>query len=343
MQCPNCGFENIPGQELCARCQGLLDLAGVDVEPPRRAQRTLGRRLRFWWARVARAERLPISDQSRSALASLGAPIRLLAKWMWLPGMAYFLRGRVVSGLIFLILWLVAIVLAVLRMGLPSGWFLASLVVSIHAAYVASLIQSFRPRDSLGVRVVIGLLTFLVVGSCLYWPVIWTARGFARSVTVTNVRSTPALQDGDVIVHEGRWLRPETFGRGDLVLYDIVGVGARGYYVRGGPSVDRVVGGPGDVVAVKQGILSVNGREVPADKGPLGPLTGVPDLTITAGRQKYVILPSLMQMRVHASSEGMRQELARRAILTAALVPQDRIVGKVFWRLQPLHRFGRME
>lgn len=336
MQCPNCGFENIPGQELCARCQGLLDLAGVDVEPPRRAQRTLVRRLRFWWSRLAIAERLPVSDQSRSALASLEDPIRSLAKWMWLPGMAYFLRGRVISGLTFLILWLAAIVLAVLRMGLPSGWFFASLVVSIHAAYVATLIQSFRGQDSLRVRMLIGLVTFLAVGLCLYLPVIWAAGGLARTVTVTNVRSTPALQNGDVIAHTGRWLRPEAFGRGDVVVYDIVGVSAPGYYMRG-PFLDRVVGGPGDRVELRQGVLLVNGREVPADKGPLGPLTDVPDLTITAGQREYVILPS------HLPVGADRVEGLGAMMLLLSRVPEDRIVGKVFWRLQPLHRFGRME
>lgn len=347
MQCPNCGFENIPGQELCARCQGLLDLAGVDVEPPRRAQRTLVRRLRFWWARVAIAERLPLSDRSRRALAAMEDPIRSLAKWMWLPGMAYFLTGRVISGLTFLILWLAAIVLAVLQIGSPSAWFLGSLVVSVHATYVTSLIWSSWQHSSLPQRIALGLGTFFLLGACLYWPVVWAAGGLVRPITITGRLSNRIIKDGDTIVRNGRWLRPKAFACGDIVFYHVSAVRTssfRSYAFGGGLAVDRIIGGPGDLVAVEQGVLSVNGREVPADKSPLRPLTDVPDLTITAGSQEYVILPSTMRMDVHyAPNDGVRQKLVRRAILTAALVPQDRIHSKVIWRLRPFGRFGRVE
>ena len=135
-----------------------------------------------------------------------------------------------------------------------------------------------------------------------------------------------------MIAHTGRWLRPEAFHRGDVVVYDVGGLGVPSYFV--GPFVDRVVGAPGDCVEFKQGVLLVNGQKVLADRGPLRSLTDVPDLTIKAGRREYVIFPSSLPVDT--------DEVVR-LIPNASRVPDNRIVGKVFWRVSPLHRFGRVE
>src|ERR1700690_575411 len=60
MQCPSCGFENMPGSEGCARCGSSMRLTTLvlDVNPPRAGDLSGGVRrliaIRRWPVRLAR-------------------------------------------------------------------------------------------------------------------------------------------------------------------------------------------------------------------------------------------------------------------------------------------------
>src|SRR5215470_12661603 len=53
MECPNCSFQNMPGQVNCVRCQSRLNLATVDYLPPRAGDRALTRGIRRSATRTA--------------------------------------------------------------------------------------------------------------------------------------------------------------------------------------------------------------------------------------------------------------------------------------------------
>jgi hypothetical protein len=98
-----------------------------------------------------------------------------------------------------------------------------------------------------------------------------------------------------------------------------------GIYRLQGDRVDRILAHAGDKVNCGQGQLSVNGQ--PSPWLPLNPRQLPDGLEITVPENCFLIFPST-------------DMLPRGAWQIASLVPREQIGGRVYWRNQPLWRFG---
>jgi signal peptidase I len=217
-----------------------------------------------------------------------------------------------------------------------SGWLLA-LAASIHVSALLSLLGPALVNWTTGRRVLLSLLLFLGLRVGVYEPIAgWAGRVYSM-LPLTGFTPGTYVQDGDVLLYEGRWQRPATFQRGEIVAYRVRARQRGGVMAAEGVGLDRVVGLPGDHIRVNAGTLRVNGGRAPGPRSPLGPMTRMPDLDFTVPQGCYAILPSRLQMAVHGNPQVnlMFGELS--------CVAAEDVWGRVVMRVRPWSRFGRLE
>jgi len=332
MKCPACDFENMPGLDKCVRCQGALNLATIDIEPPRatgsavlrhtrhRVGSTFGR-LAFGISRLRRSFRLP-SHMS-------GTPLNALALSI-IPGMGQVALNQRALGWSLLGVWCVLMILSLLGYGTLEGdWYRAGAVI-LHATAIALIMRPAAAHLKLASRLLLGILIVIALQLTLYRGVTWVTEGFAGVLPVHQVHDTASVQNGDMVLYTGRWLRPDRFERGDLVVYTL----ERGY------GVDRVIGLEGEHVAIVSGQVLIDGQPLAADVTPLNGSGHFPDFEFDVTPGHLAILPSTLEWYANGQE---RRRLLNQMLRRNCHVSEDAVAGRAFWRLRPLKRFGKME
>lgn len=341
MECPSCGFQNIPGLRQCARCQSLLDLGGISIEPPRAPAGALSRSVRGGRHRLLAIVRRvdALRESLRRAVPAIDGADGRAILWSLIPGMGQLRRGRFVLGGAVLAVWCLALPLAILGTGTAGGWFWLMVAMCAHAMGIAAALAPALHNSSLILRLLIGAVIIALLQLLIYTPMIGLFDPLLTLARLRDLPASPVITPGDLLVISDRWTRPDQFTRGDLVLYEIEPMSGPGWYIPAGSAVDRIIGMPGDVVRIKGGVLSVNGQPVPAELAPLGPVSDLPDMLWTAGDGEYIVVPSLL-LRVYGAPQ---QNAVHQTLQSSAVLPEQRIQGQVLWRLQPWSRFGSVE
>lgn len=339
MRCLNCGFENMPGLEACARCGSSLELGDVSVIPGRASTLRLRTRFDRFWNRISAVMTRMLHLRIPSWLPRSRTPMLwpALARTA-LPGLGHIHTGQRFAGWAFLSIWLVFLLLGLLT--LPSWstpWFFSA-AVATHAAAVTSVLAVELSFERIGLRVLFGILLFIALRQLVYAPIGGFVELFWVPINVPGgLLAGPVTQAGDGVIYEGRWLRPDTFARGDLVFYRIPATVGDHFYSLEGLGLDRIVGVSGDVVSVNKGKLLVNGHPPEAGEMPIGNTSWLPDLYMVVSQGHYAILPTRISFQTHNMS--VRDDMIRQVSMT----PGDHILGRIRFRLQPWSRFGRVE
>jgi len=338
MQCSSCTFENLPGARLCARCGSRLDLDGVTVEPPRASRhnaatavRRTAYRLRSQcpdfaavWAGLKRLHPEPLDGR---ALA-----------WSFIPGLGHLKTGRRFWGRVLLPAWLGFFALMVLSLG--TGWtqYMLVAMISVHTLAIVTLFAAGLAFEGFFMRAAFGLLVFLAFNFFLYDPCVWLCSRFLVIVPIAHSPGGDVIQAGDGLLCEGPWLRPESFARGNIVLYRIEGRAADGVLIRAGHGVNRVVGGPGDRVTRENGVLTVNGAEPEERCAPLGRPVAIGDFDVALHPHQYAVFTTV-ERRAYGLHRANPLE-SRAVTRHLSVVTYDDILGRVIVRLRPFSRFG---
>jgi hypothetical protein len=337
MECPNCTFQNSPGLKRCLRCGGLLDFSAVAVEPPRAghgrarrraggAGRAAGRRVAYAAEDLSRALRCPIVGVRWSDLAL-----------SILPGLAQVRRGPRALGWALLAAWSVDLFLAAAFIGSGLSAVLCLFAVSLHCLAISLLLNATLMRMPLERRAAFGLGVYLLLLLGLYRPVGALGRGAFGWLEVSNIRGDAGiLANRDVVLYTGRLTRPAAFERGDLVVYEIGRSRSGGAVIRPGLGIERVLGIPGDEVETDGRIVRVNGEELPPEQGPVGDAGRLPRMTLRASEGQYIILPTVVTHTGYANAGPV----VNLALISLAVVREDHIRGRVFWRMRPWLRAG---
>jgi signal peptidase I len=332
MQCSNCQFENMPGVQACGRCGASLRLASltIDVHPPRARRLTKFHRRWFplakFWNRLAGAAARVLPAMRPFPWPS-GMPAGDVLLRVIVPGWPQWHTGLVRRAKWMFWSYLGLLLSGLLFAGTLLGWSLLGLAMALHAAsimdIVAARIREVRQR-LLYAAVTVGLLTTVV-----YYPAGWL---LAQVATPQRFGTTmPPFVAGDVVLVNHMAYNRSQPEPGDVVLYqvppqDIANVGHAIYRVAG-DRIDRVIARAGQKVTFDQGKLLVDGE--PSPWLPLNP-QHVPDgLAIAVPENCYLILPSV---------DPFPHPLP--VWQTISIVPRGQIGGRVYWRNQPLWRFG---
>jgi hypothetical protein len=342
MRCWSCEFENLPGLGSCARCGSSLELAQVAIEPPRASPLRLvtragraGRRVfartpdfRAIWQALRHITPEPISG---SALA-----------WSIIPGLGHRFTGRRRLGRILLPIWCGLLALAILSLGGRLAWWFLSLAIATHAVAILSLFAANLAYERLLLRLAFGAVVYIGLRLLLYQPILWFGGRFLDLLPLNNITAGPMIAEGDWAFFAGPWLRPESFDRGDLVVYVVGADESGGVRIAPGYGFDRIVGVPGDLVQIRDGQLLVNNAQPPPTQGPLGVVPAGLWLELHLGPEEYAILPSRLRLRTYGEPRD-RQSLVHSAFCQLTRVPAERIEGRALLRIRPLSRFGRFK
>jgi len=335
VQCLSCGFENLPGLTACGRCASPLDLRAIGVEPPRAGRGRIRTRLHQLLIRARNAGRalrqLEITRQGPPEVRALAASL--------LPGLGHVLTGHRVAGLTFLVLWLAAAAAAVVHIASRRQYVFLVVMLGLHALALFTLAaDSLRLMPP--VRRIIGCVALSgVLGLGVYGGAGWLITGFVQPVDIGRAHLKPGLlRAEDGLLVGGRWLRPRQFERGALVMFEVRPYEGLQNRIGGGVAFDRVLGVPGDAVAIDGSRVLVNDRPPPRDRGPLStlpPSDGLPRRVL--GPREYFIIPSQVGILAHNAV------LHHSAMEQLTVIPYENIRGRVWWRVRPPERWGPLE
>ena len=346
MQCVSCGFENIPGLQLCARCQSSLLLGDIDVKPPRASGSRMVTRGRRLWYRIRNGLGTLISLLPRwRPVVYHAIPFATLLRCL-IPGWVHIRSGRRVFGWVLLTAWLWFLFLALLTIGTGFSQFWLALACLVHTFVIVAVWGNNLLYEGLPIRVLASVFVFLGAWYFLYGSITWFGGRFYEPLAVEGIVSSRLLKNDDVILHEGPWRRPEHFQRGEIVLYRMQsqwgGNGLHGGYIYGaidGQCVDRVIGLPGEHIEARKGRLLVDGQALPENMYPLAGLSwGWSDgLDVQLASAEYLIIPSIVRI------PGPLPPNTRLNLGNLARVASVEIVGRVVLRVRPYSRFGRLK
>jgi len=246
--------------------------------------------------------------------------------WSIVPGLGHIRYSNRLTGTLLLAGWAGMLALAAATLGSGAGAWFVAVAVAIHATALLLFLAPAIASLSAARRALVGLILFLGLRYVLYAPVGWLGQRFYVPFPVQGSQPGGVIRNGDGVLVEGPWIRPDRFQRGDLVLYRI----------QNGFGLDRVVGVPGDEVSVQSGVLKINGR-VPAEAAmPLGGLAGIHTLQIHVNPGEYVVFPSQLSLQVLGpiNVDAVLAELCR--------VRENDVVGRAVLRTYPWSRFGRV-
>jgi type IV secretory pathway protease TraF len=339
----------MPGSEGCPRCGSSLRVATavMDVNPPRAGELTklrrrlfpsFGRFTRRARAGVARARMRSIAAARPVAVGFLGLveqALRALFQWrVIVPGWLQYLDNRPARGRMFLAAFLILLVPTVLLFGTTWGSIFLGLAVGVHAASALDQMDYRLPECDRRTRNTRWLAMFGLICLGVYWPAWWVVSRVADATVVSNTVGT--LHAGDVVLAD-HWLAQQTLtAPGALVLYDLptvaVGIHAEHHRVIDyfGQNIDRVLAvGPAHI-DWQNGRLTVDGKLSPWQ--PLAAGAAGLTLSVDLGEGDVLIFPSGMPTLPPSDDVRDWESLS--------CLPREAVDGRVYWRYQPLWRFG---
>lgn len=332
----------MPGLKRCARCGAMMNLSAVAVEPPRASRWTVIRWVAQIFYSLSSALRLvtqPIDNVRRVLGRSWSSTIvALLASVV--PGGGQYVQGERSLARAVLGLWMICLLLAIALVQSTAGMFLMMVALLVHALAIALVLRGSLWYRSIVMRLVVGVVIVTVLQAGLYAPI---HRQFAQCVfgafRIERMSVASAVSRGDVLLHTGRWTAKQVTV-GDLVVYRIDPRNSNAVMVTRGVNLDRVIAKAGDEVSVKDGVVSVNGRALVRNQGPINDVKWLGDLDFTVYPDCVGVLPSALSMQYHGAIP--RDQIAK-MLIWVSNVKQEQEIGVVVWRLRPFSRFGKVE
>ncbi len=265
MQCPNCGFENIPGNERCVVCETALAVkrAGESLMPPRASDRSFWQRM-TWPITTSRAWIRTGEDlrRLRGRIAEMQTCAWLASPFSWMgfrefglillsviPGLGHiYVRGDRRTGMCMLLGAAAALALAVLLYKTVLADLLVGGVIALSMFSVCVAVDGFRPMGQDEVRFInrVGVGSWVLaayVGT--FWLLMLAVRPHFMMVNVRVQAPGSGVESGDRLL-----LRTDAvYHHGDVVA----GTGANWT-----PNVGPVLGVPGDTIRLTDRVY-VNG------------------------------------------------------------------------------------
>jgi len=329
MQCPSCGFENMPGSEGCARCGTSLKLATMTIEtvPPRAGKwaRRLRGRLASRWQIQGRDSAKRFNAAARHNLPTWSIFFRLV-----FPGWAHRFTGEPELARRILLGYLAMLAMGIAGYGTFFGDAGIAFAAAIHVGSAFDICLKHIPGARAGRRVFFAIIVDAVILLCLYAPPVCLGRWIAHPLVLQDAAGS--FHPGDVLLVNELFHLPDFPRPGQIVEYneDRHGGDFHVDYVIAGPRIDRILGVGGDHVVWDYPHLFVNGQPSPFQ--PLDP-HGLPQhVEVDVPPGDVLLFPTV------GSTIQMRSQWIFWA--NFAFVPRGDVVGVVYWRWGPFWRFG---
>ena len=189
--------------------------------------------------------------------------------------------------------------------------------------------------ESTSYRTILLLVVHVIAAVSIAWFIVW---GFGQNKVMIGQSMQPTIEPDETVVIDRisyHFNYPERY---DVVLFYNEDVIADDYEaskendVVPEVSIKRIIGLPGETVRIADGRVYIN--EVPLDDGSdfnRISLAGIADKPIKLDEDEYFVVGDN-----HQASEDSRYE-------KIGNIARYRIIGKVWLRLKPFNKFGRIE
>jgi hypothetical protein len=276
VRCPQCQFENIPGQERCLRCGSVLEVKGaaIDVHPPRMTPWKRPVRAVLRWFRLQRVlpeaiskPKVPDFLKIMSANAFLGVILSIV------PGLAHCIDGRFREIRWFVLGWFLLLLAGIFFYGGNLGLLLLGLAVGLHG-WIAYSHTLMKESDEIG-KQIFDLAMLIVIVGLPYFGVRHYAFGdFVFGYTNLTI-PYQNIRTGDTLLARHSLAQAANLRRGSLVLAPVVeniygGYGNHGHVLRQGPLMaGQIVALPGEEVEIIDAVFVVNGQALDDKQFPV--------------------------------------------------------------------------
>jgi hypothetical protein len=190
----------------------------------------------------------------------------------------------------------------------------ALLMLALHSISISFVLQRSFPGLRLGIRVVVGLVLFVMVLVLVYMP---ATRFIGRHLAL------PLRLEERVVVFNA-FSGNRNLARGEFVAYSIPSRMEPGIMVQSGHGMDRLLAGPGDRVVFGPDEFRVNG--VSSARREFMPVSG------------ELVVPEMHWFIWPASTRIQGAPAAHEFLLRVAVTDENDIVGRPFkrwfWRRQ---------
>lgn len=341
MQCPNCEFNNIPGQRTCARCTSVLDFGSIDVTPPRAGTTVIPLRFRSRLEIIASGIDLRIGGISRRVGGSVLNDVSVAPLLRSIvPGWAHRHRGQRRLGWCLTGVWLGLILLSAVLMGGQYGWTAYFALVGWHGLAINLILNQRLLELNVLARMGTGLFIWGCLNVCIYLPAGVLLQRYITPFEAAGILSGPLLADGDLVLLTGASCRPTTFQQGDVVVYQLDRLtnqqGHAYAQIGNGWGIDRIIAVPGDHVQIDLGGIRVNDEPLPDFAMPIRPGYRQFRCDLTLPENRYFIIPSSLRSRFVNTS----QEQIDSMFTAVSTVPAESISGRAIIRWRPFARAG---
>ncbi len=283
MQCPNCKFENIPGQTKCFQCGCVLEgKAPIDVNPPRMPRRQ----------RPFRA--------LRRAIRKTGASNITVPEWLeflsyhfigslllsLIPGVGHAVQKRFSQIRWIVLLWLFLLAAGIFFLGSPLGVFLLSAAIGTHGYIIVDCML----LDGAAKKLTCNLLTAILM-YYLYCIIIWrVVLGLFGSYGAVDIPAMRIEREDYFISHrfaEGT----AVFRRGDFATLEARTLFNNNYSRnrRNFMAACQIVGLPNETIEVKDGVFLIDGVALDKDIYPVQEWISTYYFKTTLGNNQYFV------------------------------------------------------
>jgi hypothetical protein len=310
MKCPDCGFENIGGEERCFRCRAFLgQVGGEELAPPRRRKDPLPSMAYDFSVVLRKFYRRLRLDQTAENTARVFFLVPVTASFL-IPGLGQVLNRRYLKAFFFFFSYL--IVLAWHYFNIFRGGYLPGLMVPVfficlgNSPYILVMLHTWIVFDAyidavrrrepriIGIweSVAVSLVISLLVVSLLNLP-----RQSAESrLAVYRLMNVPNLApfsilDGDVLIMALDYYDRHPVLPGQIVAncgVDLIRIG--GETIAGQRIPGVILGLPGDIIRFRKNGVFLGSRRL--SRIPPNWWAASGDCEFTVPPDRYFVLPA---------------------------------------------------
>ena len=176
--------------------------------------------------------------------------------------------------------------------------------------------------DESGLRDIIKIIVQVITAVAFAWFLVYC---FGAPQTASGQSMRPAIEAGDRLLLDRMSYHLKKAGRYDIVLFTTS--------ENGNPNIKRIVGLPGERVQIRDGHILINGKvlEKPVElELSAVSIGGIAENEITLAENEYFVLGDNRDAGEDSRSESIGS------------IPAERLMGKLWFRVGPFERIGRI-
>jgi hypothetical protein len=250
-----------------------------------------------------------------------------------IPGLAHLIKGRFKEIRLLFIAWLILLSTGLFLYGSSTGFILLGLAIGVHA-WIGLQYGLFKELSRMAERIVVMLIIVLVlilVYRAALGAGFFGLTGNYSSLTIPYYN----IQSGDYLLARRIANQENQIPRGTVVLFHPVEINTQRRVSRGSDiTAGEIIGLPGEVVEIKNGVFLVNDQKLNPEKFPVPNWLRNRQVSVTVANDSYFVSSQ------YDVTIGGRASVTNQHIIDTCVIKASDIEAQAFMRWWPIRRRG---